>query len=316
MALRAPKWLIYAALILSTVQWGISFPFFYIVLNEKSAPPMLFATMRFLLMIPLIMGFLLYRFGWKKMVATAKQYWWVLILFGLMNAALSNVFQNIGMTLTTPAISSIIQTTGPIFVIILAVLFLKEGITKYKLIGVMFTVTGSLLLITGGQFNIEWGSFLGNLLILASAVSYAVSSVIAKHHLAKVNPFLFVGLGMIAGALILLLNSIVLQFAGIESFGAVASFDTETWVLLIFLTVGPGLIALFAWYYLLEHMQISRQTFFVYLVPIFGILFSWLVVNDTLTPTQAIFTIIIILGVVISQLGQEKKKKAPEYFGT
>lgn len=315
------KGLVYTALVLSTVQWGLSFPFFYIVLNIKDTPPILLATLRFTMMIPLILVFLVWQFGTKEIIRTIKEYKWIILVFGLLNASLSNIFQNIGMTLTTPAISSIIQTTGPIFVVVMAVIFLKEGMNKYKFIGIIFTVVGSVLLITGWRFDIEFGSFLGNLLVLASAISYAISSVVAKNTIRKVKPFLFVGLGMIAGALILIVNSVVLQVLGVESMGAVMDFDLETWAFLIYLCIGPGLVALFAWYYVLEHMQVSRQTFFVYLVPIFGIFFSWLVVNDTLSWEQAFFTAIIISGVVISQL-QPKKSKAlpkdkqpPKYFG-
>ena len=315
------KPLVYSALVLSTVQWGLSFPFFYIVLNIKDAPPMLFATLRFSLMVPLILVFLLMRFGKDEIIRTVKEYKWIILVFGLLNASVSNITQNIGMTLTTPAISSIIQTTGPIFVVIMAVIFLKEGMNRYKFVGIVFTMAGSVLLITGWRFDIDYGSFVGNLLILASAISYAISSIVAKNTISKVKPFLFVGLGMIAGALILLANSIVLHFVGIESMTAVLDFDLQTWVFLGYLTLGPGLIALFAWYYILEHMQVSKQTFFVYLVPIFGIFFSWLVVNDTLTWEQAFFTAIVIFGVVISQLHPRKVKELPKemeppkYFG-
>ena len=315
------SFLIYTALVLSTVQWGLSFPFFYIVLNIKDVPPMFLATIRFTLMIPLILVFLYVQFGYDEIIRTVKQYKWIILVFGLLNASLSNIFQNIGMTLTTPAISSIIQTTGPIFVVIMAVFFLKEGMNKFKLIGIIFTVVGSLLLITGWRFDIELGSLLGNLLVLASALSYAISSVVAKNTIRKVKPFLFVGLGMIAGALILIVNSVVLHFAGVESMGAFMDFDLETWAFIAYLSIGPGLIALFAWYYVMEHMQVSRQTFFVYLVPIFGIFFSWAVVSDTLSWEQAFFTAVIIFGVIISQLRPKKlaelpdDKQPPKYFG-
>jgi len=315
--------LVYLALVLSTVQWGLSFPFFYIIFQVKDAPPMLFATMRFVIMIPLILIFLLSRFGAKEILRTAKEYKWVILAFGLTNAALSNVLQNIGMTLTTPAITSIIQTTGPIFVVIMALIFLKEGMNRFKFVGILFAIAGSILLITGWRFEIEMGSFVGNLLILVSALSYAVSSIIAKGVIKKINPFMLVGLGMMAGALLLVLNSIVLQFIGVESVTAIADFDAETWGMLIYLSIGPGLIALFAWYYMLEHMQVSRQTFFIYLIPIFGIIFSWLVVRDALALEQFIFTALIIIGVIISQLKpkgvkaeQEEEEQPPKYFGT
>jgi drug/metabolite transporter (DMT)-like permease len=56
------------------------------------------------------------------------------------------------------------------------------------------------------------------------------------------------------------------------------------------------------WYYLLNFMDVSHQTIWGYLIPIFGILFSWLMVGDLLTASQMIATAIIISGVAISQI--------------
>ena len=118
----------------------------------------------------------------------------------------------------------------------------------------------------------------------------------------RVEPYLFVGLGLIIGALMLLCTSVVMHILSYESFGAALHIDPEGWALILFLAIGPGCISLLVWYYLLNFMEVSHQTVWGYLIPIFGILFSWLMVGDLLSTTQLLATAIIIAGVAISQI--------------
>lgn len=296
------KFGVYSSLLICLVQWGISYPMLDVVLNDKQVPPTLLATIRFVSLIPFVVAFLLYNYRPKTILWALKEYKWAILFFGLTNTTLANIFQNIGMMYTSPALSSIIQSMGPIFVVAMAFIFLQERITPFKVVGIALAICGSVLLITGWSFDIEYGSFLGNMLILGSAFSYAVSSIIAKKVIARVEPYLLVGLGLIVGALLLLLTSVVMHALSYESFGAVLDIDLEGWSLILFLAIGPGCISLLVWYYLLNFMEVSHQTIWGYLIPIFGILFSWLMVGEMLSASQFLATAIIITGVAISQI--------------
>jgi drug/metabolite transporter (DMT)-like permease len=293
---------VYSALLLCLVQWGLSYPMLDVVLNEKHVPPTLMATIRFVSLIPFVVAFLLYNYRIKTILCVLKEHKWAILLFGLTNTALANIFQNIGMMYTSPALTSIIQSMGPIFVVIMAFFFLKERINAFKVVGIVVAICGSVLLITGWRFDIAYGSFLGNMLILGTAISYAVSSIVVKKVIDRVEPYLFVGLGLIIGALMLLGTSVVMHLLSYESFGAALHIDLEGWVLILFLAIGPGCISLLVWYYLLNFMEVSHQTVWGYLIPIFGIFFSWLMVGDVLSATQFLATVIIISGVAISQI--------------
>lgn len=302
-----------SVLLICTILWGITFPMFYVLFQEWDFPPILFATLRMMVMTPFLLGFLFISFGPGKVWGTLKQFKWTLFFFGLTNACLSNIFQNFGMTMTSPAITSIIQASGPIFVILLALLFLKEGLNRFKVIGIILAMVGSVFLVTGMGFDIPLGSLIGNLLVFGSAISYAVSTIIAKGLMKKVSPLMFVGLGQIMAAIQLIPVSIGLHISGVEDIGVIAGMGWEFFALLLFLSLGPGCVAIFAWYIIMSRMEVTRQVFFVYLVPIFGIIFSWIVVNDVLALDQFIFAAVIIAGVFVSQIkpGDKKPKLKP-----
>lgn len=88
-----------------------------------------------------------------------------------------------GVSLTSPIDASIVTTTTPIIVMILAAIFLKEPVTGLKVLGIFTGAIGALILIlsststTGstGQSNI-WG----NLLCLLAQCSYSVYFVLFK----------------------------------------------------------------------------------------------------------------------------------------
>jgi drug/metabolite transporter (DMT)-like permease len=86
-----------------------------------------------------------------------------------------------GLNLTSPVDTSIIATAGPIYVMLLAALILKEPITKQKVFGVLLGVAGGVLVIlfsTGqGGRNSSLG---GDMLIVSSNMVYSIYVVISR----------------------------------------------------------------------------------------------------------------------------------------
>lgn len=81
------------------------------------------------------------------------------------------------ITMTTPMDASILTSLSPIMTMFFAALFLKEPITFLKVIGVMISFTGVLLLIfnsSGGGTRIASSSPLGAILMLINSLSFAL----------------------------------------------------------------------------------------------------------------------------------------------
>lgn len=87
---------------------------------------------------------------------------------------------------TTGAVAVLTHYTAPIFVAILAPIFLKERITKRIIIGLFLSITGFVAIFYSKE-GIKGESLIGAILGLSSGLFYAVIIIIAKKILLKVN---------------------------------------------------------------------------------------------------------------------------------
>ncbi|MDR2119974.1 MAG: DMT family transporter [Tannerella sp.] len=86
-----------------------------------------------------------------------------------------------GLNLTSPVDASIIATAGPIYVMLLAALILKEPITKQKVFGVALGVGGGALVILSSAGSDDRSSSLGgDMLIVTSNLLYSIYIVISR----------------------------------------------------------------------------------------------------------------------------------------
>jgi drug/metabolite transporter (DMT)-like permease len=86
-----------------------------------------------------------------------------------------------GLNLTSPVDASIIATAGPIYVMLLAALILKEPITGQKALGVLLGVAGAVMLIlSSAQGENQEGGLGGNLRIVFSNLLYSIYVVLSR----------------------------------------------------------------------------------------------------------------------------------------
>ncbi|MDE6390291.1 MAG: DMT family transporter [Duncaniella sp.] len=96
-----------------------------------------------------------------------------------------------GVGFTSPGDASIITTTMPLWVMVLAALILGEPITLKKAGGILLGGCGALLLVLGGTHSSVQGDnpTLGNLLVLTAQVSYALYLTFYRNFIQKYSVF-------------------------------------------------------------------------------------------------------------------------------
>jgi len=115
----------------------------------------------------------------------------LLFLFGVsfFGVVINQTLFLVGLNLTTPINSSIIQSTNPIFAFVFAALILKEKITFLKGTGLAIGLAGVLLLILqNGTPDMGSSTFLGNIYTLVNNMSWAFYTVIIKRMLERYHP--------------------------------------------------------------------------------------------------------------------------------
>jgi drug/metabolite transporter (DMT)-like permease len=86
-----------------------------------------------------------------------------------------------GLSLTSPVDASIIATAGPIYVMLLAALILKEPVTGQKAFGVLLGVVGAVtLILSSSQAGNPEGGLSGNLRIVFSNLLYSIYVVLSR----------------------------------------------------------------------------------------------------------------------------------------
>jgi drug/metabolite transporter (DMT)-like permease len=199
---------------------------------------------------------------------------------------------------TSASISSIIQTSGPIFTIILAIILLRESSDFKKVCGAIIALTGTILLILSRdrELSIVGVTVYGNFLILLSSVSYAFASILTKKGLGRIKPLEMLGYSTFIGFIALTIAAIPER-----PLEVVKNLTLELWAIVFLLAVFPTFIACLLWYKVMISEEVSRLILFVYLMPVFAVLFSFILLGEIISPQTIIFAIMIIGGVALAE---------------
>jgi drug/metabolite transporter (DMT)-like permease len=282
--------------------WGLSFPLLKIALDEVE--PITLAVLRYTIAIIPLLLFLLLKEGTDSIFKPLKEDFFFFLCLGIVGITLPNLFQNYGMTMTSAHLSSIIQASGPIFTIIMAVLILKEPLGANKVLGAAIALSGTLLLVTSGGVSLTGAMVLGNFLVLMSAISYAASSIMSKKILEKYDPMSTATMSIFLGTVILAVFSIF------ESpFEKVPAISLYSWNIIVILALFPGSFALLAWYWVLRTSEVSRIILFIYLIPVFATTIAYFWPGEVITLSTILFAALIICGVAIAQYERGNKDK-------
>ena len=226
-----------------------------------------------------------------------KIMWVLIIIFGVVQSAVTNIAQNIGMQWTEAGVASIIQSVGPVFAVVLAVMFLGEGLTRMKVVGGALAILGTAGIVTGGGEALGSSTLLGNLLMVVTAAAYAVGGTIAKYVLRDVDPTTMMAVGT-PFALIPLAIGAAFETDAVSS---LQNASAVAWASVIFLALFATGVTMILWYRVLARVELSHLAYFIYLIPVFSVALSWAILGETISAVQALFAGVIIAGVAVSQ---------------
>ncbi len=292
----------FLVLLLAVILWGSTFPAIKIALGDIQ--PITLGLFRAIFGLIPIAVFTLWRIGFRDTMKPAKEDFLIIVGIALTQFYLPLISQNVGMTLMHPrtaaSMSALLQATAPIFTIFLSALFLGEYIGMKKASGTAIALSGTVMLVTRGGVVLHGATLVGNLMLLGSAVFYAVSGLLVKKALDKHNPLSILSVSLFFSVILFLPTTFFL-----EDMTLMFEIPSGSWILVIYLGLFANGIVLLLWYYVLRTKELSKQILFVYLIPFFGIIFSYLFADESITIQTFIFGAVILIGITIAQY--EKK---------
>ena len=264
--------------ILCALGWSLAYPFIKLGYGELQidsadlGSKILFAGIRFFAAGLLVLAFSAVQK--RKLAVTRKEVPW-LTLFALVNTALHYLFSYIGLSYIPSARSTILDSMGSFFLIILSGLFLEDDTFSVKKIaGCLLGFCGILTIsITPGGGLFSGISFLGDGMILLNACCAAGGGILTRFISKKMDMMTATGYGMSAGGLMLLLVGLMV--------GIRQPWNLSLWgVTILFVLILISAVCFGIYNMLLANHPISKVAIYNSLIPVFGVMFSSLLLRE------------------------------------
>lgn len=250
--------------------------------------PFQISLYRFFIGGMVLLPFALYRIN-KRKTKISLSFFVDMFILGLTNIVVSMSLIQFGLRFTNASTTAVIFSSNPLFVAIFAALILNEPIRFPKLIGMLIGLIGVFILF---YEKLNHSSFIsiGPLLVLASALAFALYTVLGKRLTnLGVDSMVMTAFSFLAGSLLLIP---VMYIINIPLIAGGSSIIPITLYLGIFVSG----IAYMCYFYGLAHLPASTGAMIYFGKPALAAFFSVLFLGEKLTNHFFLGTAIIILG--------------------
>lgn len=207
--------------------------------------------------------------------------WLIVLAIGLLQTGAVMGLLFLGMRSIPAAAAAILLFTNPIWVALLGRLFLHEPLGMPRVAGLALGMLGVVLAIGhGAQVAQDVSSLRGELLCLASALCWAVATIINKRAALPIGTLVLSFWQMLVGALALLALAVVQG----QHWPATVTFVQWGWFVWLAIPASTGSFVL--WFMALRRGGATHASGYLFLAPLFAVLLSMLVLRAVLSPLQ------------------------------
>jgi drug/metabolite transporter (DMT)-like permease len=197
--------------------------------------------------------------------------------------------------------AAMLINTGPILIVVLAGIFLREGFPPGLFAGCAVAFAGCVII---GVATTESGARggLGIALCVVAALAYATAVVVQKPVLGRASSFQVTCLGSVAATVA------CLPFApALASEAAKADRSAIGWT--IYLGLAPTALGFATWTFALQRTTAGRTGSTMFLIPLVAILLGWAVLDETPPAPAAAGGALCVAGVYLARRRSETSRK-------
>jgi drug/metabolite transporter (DMT)-like permease len=288
--------------------WGVNFVFVKAALAELNV--LAFVAVRYLAMLVVGWAVVAWRRPGRAAVTGALKDWRQLLVAAGLGFSLYIPLSMVGLNYTTAFANALLIALAPLFMAVLLALFSVESISRAHLGGLGVALLGTAVFVSDALGAGSAALTAGDLISLLAAVFYAGYNVANKPLVSRHPATLVTTLTLTAGAV-----PVILLFAP----GLFAQDWTRvTWIgiaALAFSAVFPVYFAWAAWGWANARVGVARTSLFMYLVPVFGGVASWLLLGEAFDLRKIAGAALILGGLalarVLASLRRPREMRSP-----
>ncbi|NET00059.1 MAG: DMT family transporter [Sphaerospermopsis sp. SIO1G1] len=253
----------------------------------------------------LVLG-IIYSTEWNKnnLQKITTKSWFYLSIVATLSGALAPSFIFHSLSITNVNNVVLIGRLEPPLTLALSVLFLKEKVTKWQVIGSVLAFIGialTIILQPPEKSMIEMGGFsigLGEVLTATASVAMAITAIISKQYLSQVSIGIYSIFRTALGTVLFFCLAVILYTP--EHFMDVFSPILWQWMLLyaaVIIVSGQLL-----WLRGFKISSVSKTTLIGSVTPVISILGAYLILGEIPTSAQYIGGSLVLIGILLSQI--------------
>ena len=219
----------------------------------------------------------------------------------ILSGGLGPLFFLQGLNHTTAINTSLLVNVNPLFLSVLGVIILKESFTKSLISGLSIMSLGILVLSTKG-FSEGFTFNNGDYLIILSALSYSVGTLVFKKYVHNHNITLLVAY---RSTMATLLTGALLFWISPEEIANIGHLANQVHILILYGIVGI-ILTYILHYYALENTSIANNALFSLTSPIIGVTYAYIFLNEQITMIHIVSMGIILVGLLVTKLDMLK----------
>ncbi|NET33209.1 MAG: DMT family transporter [Cyanothece sp. SIO1E1] len=275
-------------------------------LSGGIAHPISFCNILFVgnLCAALVVGFW---FGFGEILKDLKQLKPKALIGLLINGVLATLLAALiflGLQFTSVTNAVLLGRLGPVFFALAGAIILGKRIGRLEWFGFSLIAVGAVAIaFKTSNFKINQG----DLLILLSTVVFAIASLVNKLMVAKAATLPLVVFSRN------LLSSIIFFFIAMELFGPnhfSDAFSGKLWIIMSIYALIVIVFAQFLWYASVDDLDSRTVGRLTVLSPIFGVTYAFMLNGERPSGLQVVTLVLVLLGVLISSLGSQKKRES------
>lgn len=281
-------------LILATVLWGGNFVIGRAVASDIA--PITLAFYRWCVAL-LVLAPIAFN-GWRTHLQTFRRHWKVVLTLALTGVAGFNTLVYIGLHDTTSINASLMNSSTPIIIYLLAFFALRERLTRTQIIGTIVSLAGVIFILTGGSLDSLRAFHFnkGDIIVLIAIVCWSVYSLLIKQY-AGILPGLPTFFMTIIVGIVLLLPFFIYE--------TVTTAHTITWnapsiSAILYVGCFASIVAFLSWNKGVVKLGASRASIYLNFIPVFSALFAVLFIGEALHIFQIVGGLAVVAGVFIT----------------
>lgn len=284
----------------TAIIWGSSFVATKVVVSQYS--PVFAALIRFVIAYLVLLGLTRKRSGAKKTSVMWAGLWGISMYF---------IFENYGISMTTPTNAVLIISTVPVLHMIFFWLFGKTKVTKGQWMGAVVAFLGVGVVVTNGQITLELNP-LGDLFMFGACLSW----ILYTFFILRIHPdkkkresinTITVTRDMTFWGTVFLIPFAIVELSTTRPELSSLIPETQALIGLLFLGVFCSSLAYIFWNLAIKHLGAQSTTNAIYLMPIITAFFEALILGHFPHILTVVGGTMVVLGLMLSESGKKRK---------